>query len=717
MFICKAEKSVYQRDQDIWVIIRSGYKERIADGMKEKPSWKQGLKKRLPSSVKTVVKTLLGKNKGSRLSKLPEAEACRELEEQMAAANPIVPGKTLLTEKPKGLASRAKDAFYEELLRSGRYTFHNPFLRVNPYRYAPLTALFLFVTRKKCGVRFTVMGDHGENNISGEMKAAVYHRVPVFGLYAGRENEVKLELVDENGKTFQEKVFHVKTQPLPEVLEGMVQVSKKQAVSAYSLFFVTGGGDIMPFAFDAEGAIRYYMKIYPKGYGVFLLSGGRILFPEKHVLAPGFGNPHSSQVHEMDLLGRVYQTYFLEEGVHHDACEMEPGGNLLFCSSSLKGQCEDRVVEISRQTGKVVSKLDLCEILEGSPFQGYQDGQKDGQEICKYHDRADWGHLNTVQYLPEEKAVLLCFRNLHSVVKADWETKKILWILADPRFWEGTFAEKYVLKPKGEVSFHYQSHTARFLMEKPEEFSGERLLMIFDNHWHKRRPLPYFDEAPESFVNLYRINEKEGTVKMYRQYACPKSKIRSNADVNLEKGRVFAMAGNLEPPMGEFQSMIREYDFSTGEVYNEFLIKAGFYRAWEADFDLDAMAVPLPKNSCYSVSSLLPPVLITDFEERSGGYPKELLPKESEVACKCCEDKLFVNTKDHGVQGVYLVGDERVYLKDYTNTKQEMDIFRSRVYYVVIELSGLLPGKYRICVEAQGHFYDTGKTITAVRRL
>lgn len=66
----------------------------------------------------------------------------------------------------------------------------------------------------------------------------------------------------------------------------------------------------------------------------------------------------------MDYFGRVYHEYYIPEGLHHDACEMTPGGNLLTASSSMKQWVEDTVIEIDRNTGNVVKTLCMEDVLK-----------------------------------------------------------------------------------------------------------------------------------------------------------------------------------------------------------------------------------------------------------------------------------------------------------------------------------------------------------------
>lgn len=70
----------------------------------------------------------------------------------------------------------------------------------NPYQVSPLTAVIIFDTKEECAVRFTVKGKTEAADISGEVEAAVSHRIPVIGLYPAMENTVVLELLDKQAR-------------------------------------------------------------------------------------------------------------------------------------------------------------------------------------------------------------------------------------------------------------------------------------------------------------------------------------------------------------------------------------------------------------------------------------------------------------------------------------------------------------------------------------
>ena len=91
----------------------------------------------------------------------------------------------------------------------------------------------------------------------------------------------------------------------------------------------------------------------------FPVANDRFIVMERQTLLPTQLIPHSTQMYEMDYLGRVYRTYYVPNGIHHDVCEMTPGGNLLVASNSQCGHVEDCIAEVNRETGKIEKVLDI----------------------------------------------------------------------------------------------------------------------------------------------------------------------------------------------------------------------------------------------------------------------------------------------------------------------------------------------------------------------
>lgn len=577
--------------------------------------------------------------------------------------------------------SKAVDNALERILDTGRYTEEKMFVVKNPFCIAPLTAMILFVTKEPCSVHITL---EDGRILDQKSEMTTRHRIPVYGLHAGRENRIHLELWNESGCWY-EKEIAITTGSLPRCLSEQVQVRKKKKESEIPFTIVFGGSTRYPYAFDEEGEIRYYIKLKTKTFGVYRLSEGRFLYLSPEVEVPSFSNPHSALAKEMDLMGRVYREYLISDGIHHDGSEMTPGGNIITLSSSMDQYVEDTVIEIDRNTGKVVKRLFLGDILSDHP----------------YFDFFDWAHLNTVSYQPEEKTILICARNLHSVLKIDWEREELIWILCDTDFWKGTPYEDKVLVPQDEISFCYQPHAAYFL---PGSDQKKKRLIIYDNHWQKRRPVESFDQDKKSYVRIYEIDENSRTVTLQNSYRTTKSKIRSNG-IETER-RIFAMSGSLVKNIDGYQGRITEFDKKTGKVVNDYLTKNDFYRAYPFFADFQAFSCPMEvKPEILVDRSELEDYTNNDFEQVRAGVGTP------EVEFQFYGDNLLVTGTDHLVQKIILHGKSHCYVKDYSHTVQNMaPVFGNMVYSMPVPTSVLQPDHYQIYIQSGDSLYDTKKT-------
>lgn len=615
---------------------------------------------------------------------------------------------------------------YDRALQTGRYHESHMLAVLNPYCQAPLTAMIFFVTEQSCRVRVYVGDGRLYSHTTGDERE---HRVPVFGLQAGRRNTVTLELMESEGKVFFTKQIFLYSKALPKALSDMVLVRQHRAQSGSPFTFVYGGDARYPYAFDETGEIRYYLSRNPKAYGLFPISGGRFLFLVKKYSAPSFANPHSVLCQEMDFFGRVTREYFVPDGIHHDGCEMTPGGNLLLASSSENEYVEDTLIELERETGRVVKRLCLAEVLCEHP----------------YFDYFDWAHINTVSYCPEDHRVLVCLRNLHTVMQLDWQTDEICWLFSAPNMWEGTIYEDKVLKPEGKISWCYQPHASYWLTEQGE--GGRRRMIIYDNHWNKRRPVPGFDKDEKSYVRLYDIEEEKRTVTLRESYGDVKSKIRSNGIV--KKDRVFSMSGYLVKPMNGYDGLITEFDRISGEVVNQYSTFHSFYRAYPFFADYGVLSQRMPEYERPVLGTEVPVWKICNpdivkcakrqprfclhkkarkdrkvvrKEERLKNYNEKCLIRErkqqiSRVKISFYDDFLLVRERDHLVDKVYLGREGLVYEADYSRTEQKNPGLFSRFQYSLMMPIGHLPeGQYQVYIEVAGCVYRTGKFFSVVQK-
>lgn len=473
------------------------------------------------------------------------------------------------------------------------YSWEEPMVIQNPYQVSPLTAVIIFDTKEECAVRFTVKGKTEAADISGEVEAAVSHRIPVIGLYPAMENTVVLELLDKSGKVTDSQEITITTDELPDKLDDAVKPVKTSGGSAFELTMVYGQRTTFPFAYDCMGDIRWYMSGEFTS-GIYMLSNSRMIVASNEAFMPSQDKPQTTNLYEMDYLGRAYTMYYVAGGNHHEVIEKEPDGNLLVLTSSLEGHIEDKIQEIDRQTGEVVNELIMEDIFGG-----------------KYEDRVDWTHLNTVSYQPETDTIVISPRNLESVVKLNWTTKEIQWILCDPRFWEGTEYEKYVLQPEGDFVYQFQQHTA-YQMETDLDGDDQTIeVSMFDNHYVKVRKsdvLQYFDGEKESYLLVYAVNEAEKTVKQIKKIPTVWSTITSSAIYDADSNHIFGMCGHVKDSEDKRRGMNYEFDYDTEELINQFSIKSYYYRASEMKIDWNDLAAVMEIKDNYIMGELYQPV-------------------------------------------------------------------------------------------------------------
>lgn len=582
------------------------------------------------------------------------------------------------------------DKQLESLLINEDYTFDKPMVIVNPFGISPLTALVLFKTEKEYGVRVTVKGNTEATDVTGELDAKSRHRVPVIGLYPGKNNTVILELIDKNGKSVEKNSLSIQTDPLPKSMSDSVKVVKSDGQSAYGMIEVSGFGNPRPFAFDTEGNIRWYLNEEYASYGYFPLSNNRFIVMDKNVMIQTYEKPHAQQLYEMDYLGRVYQIYFVKNGAHHEIIEKTPGGNLLVSSNSINGHVEDMIQEIDRKTGAIVKSLDLREVFGDS-----------------FVDMLDWAHINSVQYIKEDNSMVLSPRNIHSAIKVDWSTNELKWIICDPRFWEGTPFEEKVLKPVGDIIWNYQQHTAYQLAEDLDNNPDTIHIMLFDNHWHGTRKISFYDKLKTSFVSIFTVNEKDMTVSQPHSYEGIKSKITSNFRFNYDAGRVFFMGGYLAEETKDGQNgMIYEFDYETEEIINQYSTKNTFYRAYEFVPDFNSCATALVPEENYFKGTLSAAVPNPDAQP----VPDKILTEGIKLSIS--QQLLYIEANDHKVSHIEFIGNNNSYMIDLSYTDEGEKKYYKLIYNLLAPFSNLPPDDYKPVITYEGVRYNTGHTIS-----
>ncbi|MCD7820424.1 MAG: aryl-sulfate sulfotransferase, partial [Lachnospiraceae bacterium] len=578
------------------------------------------------------------------------------------------------------------DAIVSEVETNG-YTFDTPLVIQNPYQNTPLTAVVAFRTDEECEVRVTVKGKTEDQDITDVIDAASLHVVPVLGLYAGYENTVVLELLDADGNTTDTRTITIETEALPADLQGEVETGSYTTASSMDLMLVSGLSAPYAYAFDETGEIRWYCTIEWEYYGLFILENGHLLMEAENVLYPNASMPNSCEFWEMDYLGRVYNVYYFPEGVHHDIKEMTPDGNFLVLTNSNDGYEQNMIQEIERETGEVVKSLNLNELFEG----------------LEYIDRDDWCHTNTVSYDEETDSILISCRNLHSVIRIDWSTDEILWILSDPSMWEGTEYEDKVLTATEDFQWHYQQHAAYVLEEDLDGNPDTAEIMLFDNHYAAYRTLESYDYTNASYVKIYSVDAENMTVTQLKNYETAYSVITSNAFYMSDENRVFSVNAYLSAYLStENRGQIYEMDYDTREILNTWLITHRFYRGYAVSFSMNDCAgeYTLSENSVRG--TLRAPV---EVEDAVSITDNEILSAD-DVSMTIRGSVLYLESGDHLYTQVIFNGSEHTYVYDISDIKLLSDDAGSYQYELPIPLTDMEADTYTIQIMYGDELYD-----------
>ena len=420
----------------------------------------------------------------------------------------------------------------ENKLEISGYTLDDPNVVLNPYEISPLTALVIFETDEEVSPEVTIHGDSDLTTYTHTFAKGTEHYLPIYGLYAGRENKVTIKCGDE------EKELTIKTDELPDDFILPTSVKKDESKLSNDLYFYTPSSSGYTAAYDVNGDVRWYLT-ESAIWEINRLDNGRLLVSTERLAEVPY---YSTGLYEMDMLGKIYTEYSLPGGYHHDYYEME-NGNLLVASDDFNndsGTVEDYVVEIDRKTGNIVKTFDLKDILKMT------DGKS--ENWIEY----DWFHNNSVWYDKKTNSITLSGRHQDAVINIDYDTGKLNWILGDPEGWSDEY-QKYFFKPVGDnFEWQWSQHAA---MITPEGY-----VFLFDNGNNKSKNEKDYVKAEDSYSRgvMYKIDTDKMTIEQVWEYGKERgsdfySPYISDVDY-LDKNHYIVHSGGISYKDGKIQN-------------------------------------------------------------------------------------------------------------------------------------------------------------------
>lgn len=284
----------------------------------------------------------------------------------------------------------------------------------------PANALSLFVewrTEPASPTRLAVDCGEGHQPVYGDDRPRTEHRVFVMGLWDGASCTLEVT-AEADGYATTTAAEAVEIGPLPEYLpEVAIDVHEVGAVQpGWTLLNLTNGHLGEPFKvalIDEQGRYRWYHQLDVTHQGgdndTRVVSEGVLIGGLHSLIAPTVVDWEGNVVWREQLLA------------HHD---IRPDGDedrFIYLSRisdcPQEGLASDVVRVWDRAAREIVWRWKTCEHY---PVEGAS---------------GDWDHLNTVEHVPGEDALILSPRNLNRLLKVDRASGAVLWALGE----EGDF--------------------------------------------------------------------------------------------------------------------------------------------------------------------------------------------------------------------------------------------------------------------------------------
>ncbi|TRM10524.1 hypothetical protein FH966_01630 [Lentibacillus cibarius] len=377
------------------------------------------------------------------------------------------------------------------------HTLDKPFVQLNPYHVAPLTALIQFTTPKPASITLTI---HGSTPIEKTFPGYhTIHQLPVIGLYANKKNRIAISATTHSGKT-KSKTIRLKTQALPkDFLRVHVDKADTEKMEKGLTFIVPSTH--YPFAIDHEGKVRWYSTINVRQLFKPLTDGNFLIYGKSNK------ETKHNRIMEIDLLGQIYNNHTVyskseipQTAVNTDAVKLSTNNLLVTTHEETPESVEDKLTEIDQETGNQIRSLHYHSIFPDAFFR----------------HGGDWLHNSSIWVGDDDHTVIMTARQQDMVMKHSFPAGEIDWVLASPENWPASW-EHVLLTPIGDhFKFPGGPHAVTALPDQdgnPDTID----ILLFDNNNVLTRGNQQVSQTFSRAVQ-YRIHENDKTVEEIWSY-------------------------------------------------------------------------------------------------------------------------------------------------------------------------------------------------------
>lgn len=366
-------------------------------------------------------------------------------------------------------------------LKENEYSLNNAKVYLNPYGNSPLSAIVGFKANAKGTIEVVVKGKNN-NDLVTSFEADTYNYIPVFGLYPNYDNTVEIKF---NGTT---KTIKIKTESMGDI-EGKV-ISSSNKVTNSDFFFATETLANSSYAVDKYGEVRWYASGY--FHNIIPLENNHLLIGDGSFDQYGM----SSNILEIDYLGRIYKKYTVDSGYLNSFFLKEDGNLILSSKNPDRKSFSEYIIEIDGKSGKVVKTIDVYELFK----------KIDSEYTTSL--AGDYFFNSGIEYYEESKTLLLTYWAGEFVISINYQDGTINWIFSDPSNFSSKFAP-YLLNGGENFTYPKSMHSAHL---------SNNTLKVFDNGYNINAGIgnPSDIVSLYSSANTYKIDGKNiSLVKTY----------------------------------------------------------------------------------------------------------------------------------------------------------------------------------------------------------
>ena len=250
--------------------------------------------------------------------------------------------------------------------------------------------------------------------------------LPVYGLYAGRANTVRLTYRFLDGSSKQ-AVTTITTATFDDQGCGYNNPTRLQPrtnsthLSYDYIFDSSACGGFSPVILDSDGALRWVSPLpaFPALLGASTFFDGAVYVSRGSTLSRVDLDGSVSLVADYSNLG--------VENLHHN---IDRGKTGLLIEVDTNADYESVIMEVDGGSGTVLKTWNMANVISAAMIAG---GDDPSQFVFQRTPQSnnDWFHNNAVAYNRADDSLIISSRE-NFVISIDYETGTIKWILGDP---------------------------------------------------------------------------------------------------------------------------------------------------------------------------------------------------------------------------------------------------------------------------------------------